>query len=754
MLDSQEHTRIRVEELQKRLDSDLMRDITAKVWFIICPQGKLSPEIKNNNFGFILATNLLNLVAEVNLETWIIDVDKKKILNNYLELMTLMANEFNVKNNLTFYPLFLIEPSNSSKFVHGLPYVEINNKWNNEDEFNQESDKLKAFIEGFRDKIHIDENLEIVSTKVVNWQVLIRFKVDSLELTMLIGYSTKHEKFDINGVEIEFIDWFGNIFSQKNDADQVLTDEELRISIEKAHSLWAKYMTNYYSWRSPEYVTEDNYKNFYYHEIDNKMSDEEGILAHKWVLYHFSNWLRVVVENVHGGFWNFLAHTQDQLMPDYWDKDWSPEEIRKFNYWHNVYIKKFRHHIDLGVDSFRIDLAHGFGKKNFDLFKWLIRESIEYADIKYNKNINFVLETYDNTEFWGTKPAEFRDWNCDLPFPAVKVYHKDIEEEFSKLKDDWTLRNLMKTLKFLLQDIRGVNWEMMALTTFDDHTLFDIAKKSGIAMEHILELQILLWKTGFNILSLDRDFQWLQWELIPTAPGWHEKFTDSWIFDTHNLLRWEELMKFIKSGAKIFFKESVWFNVLSRIRNLPDVTGLTIDDSNYTIIFTFEDNSQRIFNLEELRDWSEPYTVESAKKIEMLDVDTYDNLLELECLERELPINSINKNLDSFEYQLEHVYKYKFRSEFAAYVCYFAYEKEWIQSDENEKQYAYFMLNRNRLIKDFLSMKGIIIWRKNSPKEFIDWELSANINRLRKLLELRVSEIIKKNVHEDFPDLI
>ncbi|MDP2396071.1 MAG: hypothetical protein Q8S84_02775 [bacterium] len=58
-----------------------------------------------------------------------------------------------------------METSNSSKFIHGLPYVEILEKWNGE--FEQNPLKLKVFIEKLRDKLHIDSDLEIVSAKVV-----------------------------------------------------------------------------------------------------------------------------------------------------------------------------------------------------------------------------------------------------------------------------------------------------------------------------------------------------------------------------------------------------------------------------------------------------------------------------------------------------------------------------------------------------------------------------------------------------------
>jgi hypothetical protein len=36
-------------------------------------------------------------------------------------------------------------------------------------------------------------------------------------------------------------------------------------------------MINFFAWRAPEYVTENNYKHYYYKDVEDFMSDEEAI---------------------------------------------------------------------------------------------------------------------------------------------------------------------------------------------------------------------------------------------------------------------------------------------------------------------------------------------------------------------------------------------------------------------------------------------------------------------------------------------
>ncbi|MDP2396072.1 MAG: hypothetical protein Q8S84_02780 [bacterium] len=39
-------------------------------------------------------------------------------------------------------------------------------------------------------------------------------------------------------------------------------------------------MINFFSWRAPEYVTKENYKNYYYFEVEPDLGDEEAVLKY------------------------------------------------------------------------------------------------------------------------------------------------------------------------------------------------------------------------------------------------------------------------------------------------------------------------------------------------------------------------------------------------------------------------------------------------------------------------------------------
>lgn len=742
---------IREDDFQSRLDSDFMAYTTAMVRYVLNPQGKLPPKLKENNLWFIFATNLLNLAAKIDFSSGIVTVEKEMVIDTYCEIQKILDVEYKPDNNLCYYPLYIMKTSNSSKFIHGLPYIEILKKWYNE--FNQNSEELRDFIETLREKLHIDSNIEIVSARVVGRSIYLRMKNDEFDVTIPLWYSTKRETFTRDSWEtIELNDSFGNIFSPQwaESINYYFSDEEIKNSIDIAHEQWAKYMINFFAWRAPEYVTANNYKNYYHNIVEDFMSDEEAIKHYDWVLHHFNDGERVIIKQVNDKNWNFLSSTQDQILPNYWNRKGNEQEQENYKYWKNTYEKELIRLINLWVDSFRIDLAHGFRKNNdCNLLNTLITDIIEYAKKEYDKKIYFILETYDFSNFWGTNPATFRDWNNSLPYPAIKVYHKETEDKLTDVKGYNWLENLIGDLHWLYQDIRGIYGEMMAASTFDDYTLYDIAEKSGIDYKCILEMEMLLGKAGYNILSLDRDFLWEHWEIIPTVPGGREQSYGTGKFSTHSFSSKDEFQVRTDNNSKTIYEKSEAVKILKRISDFPEIKGLTIDKSSKKLMFIFDDNSRRVFDFSDLMNWWQPYTEISKELPKMLLEKDIQNLIKLEELEDELASNLKENVLNNI--QLPHVYNYEFWSEFVNYVKLDSWSEKSIEEWDTHKQEAYFLLNRDRLINTFFSYKNIDLLEQNDTENL---ELSQEINELRKTLEAQVKKIIEKSVKETYPELI
>lgn len=753
----------KVNFIQSKVYTDFTNFVINTVSYILNPQWKLPPKLKDHNLWYIFASSLPNLAAEVDFDKWIVSIDKDRVKNNYGEVQDLFELKYNPDNNLTYYPLHMIKPSNSSKFVHWLPYIDILEKWENE--FDRDSEKLKSYIEKYRDKLHIDSDVNIVSARVVWRSIHLRISNWKFDVTIPLWYSTKREKFYLNDDKsIELVDPVWNIFSPQwvDSIEYYFTDEEIKENVEKAHKQKSKYMLNFFAWRAPEYVTEENYKRYYYHEIDENILDDEDIFSnHSWVVHHFKSWKIVVIEQVNDKNWNYLSTTQDQILPNYWNKYWTEEEKDNFNYWKNIYQRELHRLIDLWVDCFRIDLAHGFRKNNnCKLLDSLIFESIKYARAEYGKNIYFVLETYDFSDYWWTKPATFRDWNINLPYSAVKVYHKDIEDKLANLKEHNWLENFMSDLTWLFQDLRWIYGEMPAFSTFDDFNLKSISEKSWIKHIHILEMQLLLWKAWFNILSLDRDFLWEEWELIPTVPWWAEEIYWSWKFKTHKFLNLDELQKHIEKDILTIYNESDSVKLLEELSSLPTIKWLYIDKNDKKLIFVFDDNTKRVFDFPFLmNDWR-PYTISSNSNLQNLSEDLQDEINKLE--EQELLLVEKYKNCvfdtswEDLKNEKMHIYNHDFWIDFSNFIKLYAWEEHNIEQWDTYKQEAYFLLNRERLVKKFMRYKNINIIGDNIWYLLDDSDeitVLQNIYNIKLSLKLKINNLLKNIYLEAYPDL-
>ncbi len=740
---------VRTDELQSKIDSPFMAYITDMVRYVLNPDNKLPPKLKENNSWYIFVSNFNDLATNADFEKWIIDVDIKKSTKYYKKIQESFASNFNPDNNLTYYPINLIKSSNSSKFIHGLPYNKI--LWEKRNEFENNPDSLKKYIESFYEKLHIDKDVEIVSAKIRNNRLQLRIRVgDKYDVTTAIGYSTKQEvRYNDKWESIDVFDWHGNLFSPQvswdNNISYNISDKQIKNIANNANKNWAELMMNFYAWRAPEYVTEENYKHFYYEEVGENMPDTDEVndnaMKDWYVLHRFSGNKLVRIKRV---WWdNNLASTQDQIMPNYWNINWNKQERENYNYWKNVYQKDLNNLIDKNVTKFRIDLAHGFGKGNdFTLFKEIIKDAIEYADSTKNTKISFKLETYDFTYFdWGTEPANFRDWNNDLnlTYPAIKVYHKNTEDYLLNLHSpDW-LKELMNNFRWLLQDYRAIHGEMMTAASYDDYPLFEIAEKAWIRHKHILEFQILLWKAWYNIFSLDRDFLWHRWELNPSVPWWKSTNNPEWRFETHKHSQGDEFINKIKKDTQTIFEESEWFKILKRQSTRSKITWITIIENK--VIFSFESWRRRTFDFQSLMHWWEPYTHYTKEDPEILSKKDMIYLKKLNKTKKK-------SEIQNQKCQLPHTYNHDFWINFATYIKKQAEEKKWIPMWDTWKQEAYFQLNRDRLVNDFLKLKNII-----SPYEET-YKSSTEINDLMNDWQAKVDKILIKSIWKIYPDLV
>ena len=746
---------VRTDELQWKIDSRFMKYITEMTRYVLNPDNKLPPKLKENNSGYTFVTNINDLATDVDFEKGIINTNIEESIKCYKKIQECFSDHYNPDNNLTYYPINLIKSSNSSKFIHGLPYGKI--LWEKRTEFEKNPDKLKEYIESFREKLHIDKNVEIVSAKIRNDRIQLRMKIgDKHDVTMAIGYPTKQEvRYNEDWEAIDVFDSNGNLFSPQwvNDVIYNISDEKIKQLADNANKNWAEFMMNFFAWRAPEYVTEENYKHYYYEEVGENISDTDDVndnaMRDGYVLHRFSNNKLVRIKLV---WWdNNLAYTQDQIMPNYWNTNWNKEEKENFNYWKKTYQKNLNFLIDKGVSKFRIDLAHGFGKGNdFNLFKDIIKDGIKYAKSKKNKKISFTLETYDFSYFeWGTEPANFRDWNndLDLTYPAIKVYHKNTEDYLLNLHSpDW-LNELMNNFRWLLQDIRASHGEMMTAASYDDYPLFEIAEKAWIQHKYILEFQILLGKAGYNIFSLDRDFLWHRWELNPSVPGGKAVEGVQWKFETHKHIDGDEFLNKIKKDTKTIFYESEWIKILKKLKNRSKLTWISIVYNK--VIFNFESWRRRIFDFESLMNWWKPYTEYTKENPEVLSNNDMFFLKTLNKTKKQLKKKS-KKNNTYTKQPLPHVYNHSFWTNFVTYINNQAEIdlKEEIPGWDKWKQEAYFQLNRNKLVNDYLKLKEII-----SPDEE-EYRLSNEMSNLMIEWQNKVNIILNKYIWKIYPDLV
>ena len=783
-----------VREMQSEGDSDIIDIMTEMGCFFINPRWKLPPRLRKDNMWLVLAKSVISPWASiedctVDKTRRIIKIDHTQLKERYHWFIKWFSETFQARNNLTIYSIFLNEASNSSKFIHGINLPEVVDKWEWEwrqgeektaDQVEKKADEraneqLKEYIESMRNVLHIDEDLEIVSAKLVKhgtytertdretfvkpiYKIHLHFKADWQDTTIAFGYPTKRTSHDLgDGKSAWFINGMWNDFSPKwvEEIERLFSDEEIREITAELEQRKAKWAINFFIWRAPEYITKENYKFYHRHPVRDWMSDDDALKEYHWVLKHFpategeewstqnENWeweIRVIVELVSDAHGSELYATQDQVLPDYWKRYWDKKEKEKFNYWKNVFFQDIKKSIDNWESVLRVDLAHSFFVEWEDrMLEELIKDAVNYA----GRKVYFVLETYNK---YKSKIDTFRDRNNGLPYPAIKVYHKQIEDNLFELQNgDWP-DNLMWDLNWLLQDLRWIFGEMAAIATYDDHSLAVVAERSGIPAKALLEMILLLWKAWFNAFLLDRDFKLLRWQICP-MPWWND--------ETHLFPDIEEL-RARKEDFEDRYKESRWAQILEEINSLWDIKGIDLDPDNKTLIFFFKCGTKKIFNFLALRD-----TCNDGRRVETIMWEwekKEDNQLKRfrQRKKRTLwrkPIPWEDKIVDTEwnDVELASVYDTKFWEEFYAYIKTQAWDEKKIHDNDKWKQEAYFLLNRERLIRWFLETKGLSIESAETEKNK-EW-ISSQLIDARERFKQRVDKTLQEKVAENYKDL-
>lgn len=741
-----EESEIREDQLQNYIDSYIIFEARSYVEYLLNPQGKLPPRIHEFNMGLIFAPNLADLSWKLNFETWVIEKDNAESMKIFKQIRDILTEEYKPNNNLCYYPLYMIDPSNSSKLIHWLPHDIILRE--KREEYIESPSKLMDYIESYREKLHIDKDIEIVSAKIVGNFIHIRIRNDDFDATIPIGYPTKHRTYqDEEWNTIWLWDRNGNIFSPKwfKHVKLIIDDDELKKEVKEAHEQGARYMVNLYAWRGPEYINEENYKYFYHTVIEDWISDEEAI-KNWWILRHFSN-KRVIVNQVNDQDWNYLSTTQDQILPDFWKENWTEEEQEKYNYWKETFKEEIHRFIDAWVDGMRIDLAHGFKKDNeCNLLKTLLVEASEYAEEKYNKNerhnkeVFFILETYDFSSYWGTNQQSFRNWNSSFSYPAIKVYHTAAEEKLKELRGDNGDKNIVGDHSYTHQNLSTIYEVMVAEATYDDYSLKQLSDWAWIDIMHLLEFKILRGKAWFNNIITGRDFAGLYWELFPQVPWW-ERIDDEWWFWTHCLLNDEEIKFYVENNWLKRFKKAPWLKQIKLISEYPEISGITINQKETTFIFNFIDGSKRVFNFNKLKNWWEPETIipeESPKILSKENTKKLARLIELQ-----------NKNnqpqLDTW---LPPIDDYTFWEGFVKFVISNAKETRGIDEWDREQLEDYFKLNRKELIEKYCNLCHV------EEKETDNIQISEEIKQLMKELKQTAKNILEDSVRKTHPNLL
>jgi len=553
---------------QKRLQENLA--------YTFAPNQFLA-RIDTDNLGLAFPCNLAALGEQISEDGRPV-INPSRAYEQVLQMMSIFQQHRlpGMDQNLTFYLFGLLKTSDSSHLIHGLDYKALEGK---------NPDELKAMLESQRSAFGLNENFIINRAKLLGPnQLFLEVNIKGRTVSMTIGYPTKHDHYDFQGKSITLSETYGNFFSPRggDELELLLTDDQIRNAAVQAHAAGGKAMVDFYAWRAPEYVTEDNYRFFYHQFVDAAVPDEELIARanNRGVILHLSDGRKVLVEK--------RQDSQDQLVPDLGHKTSSdPLEREKYEYWKALYQRQLRKMVDLGVDSFRIDLAHEMNKGgDFNLLQDLIKDTVDYASQTGGKAY-FLLETY---AFHGFKPL-FRSWNDQFDYPAVKSYYDDFLHNLRERNTAGMLGSLM----WLLSP-EGRASEAAFNSNYDEMSFKDVAATMGLDEKGMTRLLLLLASAGMNGIVQPEEMASLAGSLVP-PPGGERGNDNGYISHKHpSQAEFQLLMK--KSMAEILMTGEALQAFTQEGRTLE-----SIEIAAQSMILRFEDGSETTANIPEMLGW-------------------------------------------------------------------------------------------------------------------------------------------------------
>ncbi|MBN1621468.1 MAG: class I SAM-dependent methyltransferase [Endomicrobiales bacterium] len=578
-------------------------------------EGKLPKQLEEGNLGMIFVLPVHDFGVMLDDLKSIFLFRCEEALANMWKFFRMTVGKAKGK---TTYIFGIWETSYISRLVHSLDHEEITRIV----EADGQRGDLVTYLNKVCGEYEIDESWKILEASYDKFTHSLYIHVDynGSEFSTIIGYYPN--KLDVylakDGYFIEHRDDSGNPFSPMGETLAcVFSETKLKEMVGHERKLGNNIMVDWYGWRSPDSITENNYMFFAHNDITNDTRSDEEILRG----YRGTNQSGVLIRTQSGKkivvlFRGINEHrSQDQVFPDFGRKGAQSnpskefvglqrkgiqpailaqenmrEEItdeQRFEFWRVHHFNDFKKLIDVGVNGVRVDLAQDLRSPKEDpgnehqLLKQVMLDALEYARTQKQK-FYFELETYADQD-----KEMFRRWNEEFKeiygYYPIKLYCKSLFD-LLLAKDGQAFIN---SLHQLINSEKNALTDTIFLGNYDDDSILDSIPDKQLRDE-FTELFLYLGRTGFNVLFYFRDLIELE-DLKPVPGGTPGK--------THKFASLEDTLRRMEKSPPQLFKESNAYEVISRKHKVFDVIM-----THETIVFRLTDGYEKAFNLREMFD--------------------------------------------------------------------------------------------------------------------------------------------------------